>query len=196
MLIGLDTNQQRILAKDAIKGSGYLCPACKKELIVKQGEIKIWHYAHKYLGNCWWENESEDHLETKIFLHDLFSSNGYDCEYEVVGENYKTDLLVKKCANEFAIEVIASPISIYEIIKRTYRLNRASKSVLWILSKSLSKKIITTEEEIRINDYVNFLHRKIYFGRIYGIHNNKIVAIYPHYRTETIVYQVEVNVIL
>lgn len=57
-------NDKRIKAKPKLKA---VCPLCKKKVISKCGEIKIWHWAHKSRNECdsFCEPESEWHLNWK-----------------------------------------------------------------------------------------------------------------------------------
>ena len=47
MNIAIDDKGNRITASSAVKGEIYKCPLCNAEVIVKQGEINIDHFAHK-----------------------------------------------------------------------------------------------------------------------------------------------------
>lgn len=50
---GLDHSGRLISPFEAIKdGRQYFCPGCKSSLILKQGEQKTWHFAHKAEANC------------------------------------------------------------------------------------------------------------------------------------------------
>lgn len=43
----LDKNENCIGIENAQKGIEYRCPHCKGEMVVKEGSIKVKHYAHK-----------------------------------------------------------------------------------------------------------------------------------------------------
>lgn len=43
----LDKNENCIGIGNAQKGIEYRCPHCKGEMVVKEGSIKVKHYAHK-----------------------------------------------------------------------------------------------------------------------------------------------------
>ena len=52
----LDKNENCIGIGNAQKGIEYRCPHCKGEMVVKEGSIKVKHYAHKIrLQNCSYE---------------------------------------------------------------------------------------------------------------------------------------------
>jgi len=46
-----------------------ICPQCKQPVIVKAGEIKQWHFAHRDTGTCPLRNESEHVLLGRTFLY-------------------------------------------------------------------------------------------------------------------------------
>lgn len=43
---------ERVLAEAAVKGHTFQCPQCSKYLILKRGQIKVPHFAHKIRGDC------------------------------------------------------------------------------------------------------------------------------------------------
>ena len=53
MLVAMTDDGNRIYADDAIKTDdngnkiNYYCPECGSELILRQGNINVWHFAHK-----------------------------------------------------------------------------------------------------------------------------------------------------
>jgi competence CoiA-like predicted nuclease len=58
-----------LLTVEEVKGGlacGCICPACKKQLIARKGEIKIYHFAHYNSDDC------KSGLETA--LHMILSS--------------------------------------------------------------------------------------------------------------------------
>jgi len=52
MIYGLTSRNERVSAKQANRGTEYYCPGCNAKLILKQGEIRIWHFAHSTGINC------------------------------------------------------------------------------------------------------------------------------------------------
>ena len=41
------TDGTRVSADYALKGNEYHCPGCLAPLVLKQGQINAWHFAHK-----------------------------------------------------------------------------------------------------------------------------------------------------
>ena len=70
MLVGVSENDNRILARDASKESKFFCPSCQEQLILKKGNVKIHHFAHKAESTCLYAGESLDHLTTKLQIYD------------------------------------------------------------------------------------------------------------------------------
>lgn len=58
-------DNERILSSPLIKDA--ICPLCKKDVIAKCGNIKVWHWAHKNNKDCdsWSDGETEWHLNWK-----------------------------------------------------------------------------------------------------------------------------------
>lgn len=110
---------ERILATPRIKA---ICPSCREELIPKCGSIKIWHWSHKFNGDCdsWYEPESEWHLKWKnefpkeqqevIIEKNILPLFTWSKNKHIA--DIKTDKLILELQN--------SPISRYEIMEREY----------------------------------------------------------------------------
>ncbi len=45
------------------------CQGCRQSVRVRAGEVRRWHFAHKHLQNCPYENESPNLLETRAVLY-------------------------------------------------------------------------------------------------------------------------------
>lgn len=67
----LDVDQNIIHIKHAIRGNKFTCPNCGNEMIVKQGKIREWHFAHKCITtHCSFETYL--HALAKIKIHNYF----------------------------------------------------------------------------------------------------------------------------
>ena len=70
----LDTNGQLVHINNAVRGVEYYCVNCKSLMIVKQGKVRAWHYAHKHTTNtCSFETYL--HSLTKRKLYDWLKSS-------------------------------------------------------------------------------------------------------------------------
>jgi len=68
-----------VYPKFANKNDNYICPECNKDLVLKQGDIRIHHFAHKKDNNpCnYYSNPSESqiHKDAKMLLKQLLELN-------------------------------------------------------------------------------------------------------------------------
>lgn len=62
----LDETGQLININVAEKGNKYYCPSCKHLVIVRKGEIKVHHYAHKADNSC--TQETAIHKIAKLLI--------------------------------------------------------------------------------------------------------------------------------
>ena len=71
----LDKNEKCVGIENAQKGIEYRCPHCKGEMVVKEGSIKVKHYAHKIRPqNCSYETYL--HALAKKRFEEWFNSDG------------------------------------------------------------------------------------------------------------------------
>lgn len=85
---------------NASKNSLYKCPNCKTDVILKKGEIKKIHYAHKQAGNCSYYDkptESDVHRCAKEYFAQLIDSNKklnifrkcYSCDKKILNHDFE-----------------------------------------------------------------------------------------------------------
>lgn len=165
MLLANDQNKNRIIAWDAEKGQDYFCPECGQEVVLKQGKIKIAHYAHKTESTCSYQvKETELHLRIKKDIYDDLSKRPdcYRCELERRLDGVRPDISLFIGSSPVAIEIQRSDISIDTIIRRTMRYSELKINLLWVLPQ------LTIDEDgiCRVRSWHKFLHR-MYQGRIY-----------------------------
>jgi competence protein CoiA len=140
MLTAIDENKKivNLLEVDAKQLAGkYFCPSCNSELFIKNGEIKISHFAHKSLMNCdlWIENESEQHLGLKKILYQWFKkTDKVEIETYLPELNQRPDLLVN---DKIAIEIQCSHLPIKRLKERTVNYQSHGYKVLWLMGKDL-----------------------------------------------------------
>lgn len=76
-LLIAEHNSNRVSANVASKGPEYLCPKCKKIVILKRGRIVVAHFSHKPPTNCSWaRGETKAHLEAKQIVFDGLQARG------------------------------------------------------------------------------------------------------------------------
>lgn len=86
--IGLDGDGNVVRPGHAVKGELYFCPVCGGSLVYRQGEKRIWHFAHHSDGAC--TSETVLHKSAKLLIQSAVRRGcgeiviGYDCQ-EVCG---------------------------------------------------------------------------------------------------------------
>lgn len=139
MLCARDENGNIVNLLKAIPEKGiYTCPACNSRVRLKQGQIKMPHFAHLSLQGCtvWSENESVQHLTLKKILYQWFYDSGCAVEIEKYLPQLRQtpDLLVNE---KIAIEVQCSPLSIRRLRERTINYQKGGYVVIWLLGQDL-----------------------------------------------------------
>ncbi|MDN6224328.1 MAG: competence protein CoiA, partial [Lactococcus lactis] len=148
MLTAIDENGQvvNLLEIEVKELTGkYFCPSCKSELFIKNGEIKMTHFAHKSLKACdlWLENESEQHLGLKKALYQWFKkTDKVEIEAYIPEFKQRPDLLVN---DKIAIEIQCSHLSTKRLKERTENYQVHGFTVLWLMGQDLWLKDQITE---------------------------------------------------
>lgn len=132
MTMTANTKNGRVVALDLNRFNDkredyYFCPFCKSELVLKAGDVKIHHFAHKVKSDCIMHGESQKHLEGKTFFYNLDDT---PAEFEKRVENRIGDVVLGKTV----IEIQNSNISVEEIRDRFNDWNKAGYSMMWILT--------------------------------------------------------------
>lgn len=86
---GLDEKDRPVSAEKAERLGAYRCPNCKSDLILKQGQIREWHFAHKVTIQC--SLESVLHKTAKYLVRNSLR--------EWVAGNKQSPLMQRTCCN-------------------------------------------------------------------------------------------------
>ncbi|WP_248715740.1 competence protein CoiA [Convivina praedatoris] len=118
--------------------ASYFCPACRQPLILKRGEHKVAHFAHRDLSVCqhtFSEGESSTHLTGKLALYQLLKGQGtIQLEPVLAAIDQRPDLLWQHPqSGMIAIEYQCSPISAKRLAERNQGYRSQGISVYWIL---------------------------------------------------------------
>lgn len=130
MQIALNEKNARIMAYDANKEGDYRCPLCGGAVILRQGSINIWHFAHKEreCADKWHYDMSEWHFRMQAHFPEE--------QREVVithnGQTHRADIL----KGDMVIEFQHSPISLEELEERNIFYNSAGYKVAWVFDLS------------------------------------------------------------
>jgi hypothetical protein len=100
----------------ALKGVDGFCPLCKSLLVVKCGDVNVWHWSHKSVINCdsWSEGETKWHVDWKKRFPE-------SCREVVIvkdGVKHIADIYLKEI--KLVIEMQNSPINRVDVFNREY----------------------------------------------------------------------------
>lgn len=191
MLTAINDKGQRVIGWEANKENSYYCPSCEEKLIIRQGEIKIHHFAHVAETKCKYGiGETEEHLLMKKSLYQKFlHCNLYknvQLEHRL-GEHIADIYLQNRQGKRIVVECQVSDIDILEFKKRTASYSYQEIYTLWIFSGNteLDKRLIKLihTKGSRLNYTSSEVERKChrwYYGRIYYFYNDNIYAIHLH----------------
>jgi competence CoiA-like predicted nuclease len=126
MLIGLNYQDQRIVAEKADKSEKYCCPLCKKPVLLKQGLIRTHHFAHETILDC--ENVDGEMTEWHIGWQ---KSLGVDNAEKIIkiGKHTKiADISI----NNVVVEFQHSSITYQETKERSIFYTQDKRKCVWI----------------------------------------------------------------
>ncbi|MBL4952405.1 competence protein CoiA family protein [Neobacillus sp. OS1-32] len=116
----------------------FICPVCGEAVILKLGEQRIFHFAHKRGGSCleFSEGETENHLKGKLQLYRWLVSQNIPAILEYYDREIaqRPDIMFKFQGQRYALEFQCSPIPERIFIKRTRTYRDNGYEPLWILS--------------------------------------------------------------
>lgn len=170
MTMTANTENGRVIALelnrfDHHKKAWYFCPYCRSELVLKAGDVKIHHFAHKVKSDCIMNGESQKHLEGKAFIYNL---NDTLAEFEKRVGNRIGDVVL----GNTVIEIQNSNISVDEIKDRFKDWNESGYSMMWIL----------TDNQIDVNNPITKIkgwHQELFniYGCLYVYSNGGLYKI-------------------
>lgn len=126
MLVANNEYNERVYASEATKDKKYYCPICNGEVILKSGDIKIDHFAHKnnICNDKWNYDMSEWHIKKQEYFEKQYQ------EVVIVhnGEKHRADIL----KDNMVIEFQHSPITAKELLERTQFYKNAGYNIAWV----------------------------------------------------------------
>lgn len=128
MFIALDSNGNRIDVKNAEKGNDYFCPVCNNPLQVKEGKIKIKHFAHISGSDC--DDFSTDMSEWHRNWQEQFPADSREIVITIDNESHRADVAFEN----YVIEFQNSPITAEKFEQRNAFYTKAGKKVIWIFN--------------------------------------------------------------
>lgn len=137
----------------------FYCSQCFTPVVLKVGDIKIPHFAHKTLSGCDYSNEPESslHLHGKLLLHQFFQKRHFQSELEkfLPAIRQRADLLVE---GQTAIEFQCSAIPPNKVIQRTAGYLQHEIDPIWI--GGLKNPPNESIQEIRLKAYETELFQR------------------------------------
>ncbi len=126
MRYGYDKDKNFIDASDALKGKKYHCPMCGAELVLKQGDYNIDHFAHKSLIDC--DAFSHDMSKWHKDWQNMFPVKSREIVISLGDIKHRADV----CLNRTVIEFQHSSISEAEFHARNEFYTKAGFRVIWL----------------------------------------------------------------
>lgn len=128
-----------------LKRDSYYCPVCQEPLILKIGQIRIPHFAHKqnseHCDRIVAEGESTQHLIGKKQLYLYLKKQGITVKLEeyIPSIRQRPDILYKFNGKWHALEYQCTPISLEMIQARTNGYKKLNIIPLWIVGVPFKK---------------------------------------------------------
>lgn len=168
MFIAHNDFGKRITIHNAKKGNSYYCPFCKCQLIVRKGEIRAPHFAHKSEAGgesryCAFDGYSSM-TDWHFTWQNLFPEENIEIIREKDGKRHIADILL----NNVVIEFQHSNIAIEEFRERNEFFTSLGYIVIWVFDLVDSFKngeIIQDPHYINQNQF-NWAHPKKLFKQM------------------------------
>lgn len=117
----------------------FFCPMCGEKVILKLGERKIFHFAHKSKKACSgeYENETQYHMEGKLKLFHWLKRQKVEAVLEYYDKEIRQrpDIVFYANGQKYALEYQCSPLSEEIFRKRTESYLQNNYIPLWILGE-------------------------------------------------------------
>ncbi len=129
MRIASDSNGNRIHIDQTHASERYFCPSCGEELVLRKGEIRAHHFAHRPHSICsdgWHYDMSEWHANWQ----DKFPVETQEVVKRHNGKTHRADILIE--STKTVIEFQHSPLSAEEFEDRNAFYNELGYRVVWL----------------------------------------------------------------
>jgi hypothetical protein len=148
VLIALNHDSQRISADAANPQDVFLCPFCKKPVILKAGSIKIHHFAHAQLLEC--KNDDSQMSEWHVEWQKSFGLENAEVILDIGKHTHIADINI----NNVVVEFQHSPITYKEVKKRTVFYTQDHRKLFWIFDfrEKYQSRQITIHKTYSYND--------------------------------------------
>lgn len=134
MFVALDKETDRLIDADEAacraEKACYACPCCGGDLILRAGEVKAAHFAHRVGSDC--DDFTHDMSDWHKWWQSQFPVQCREVPFESNGERHRADV----AAGDFVIEFQHSPISPDEFWRRNRFYNSCGRLVYWVFDVS------------------------------------------------------------
>lgn len=166
MLVALDRAELRTPARIALRERSYHCPQCLHDVTVKQGKVKVAHFAHKPdEHSCPNAGESLRHLLLKERLYDLLIPHCERCELEWMLPGLRADILARMASKLIAFEIQVSALPLEEMQEKMRRYTALRVACIYVVDGDAIK--VNADGEFRCPKWIRALHA-LYYGRVYA----------------------------
>ena len=191
MLTAINSNREKVIGWDADRRDSYYCPECSQKLILRQGDVKVHHFAHQAGSFCrYCDGETEEHLLLKKMMYYLFRESGLYKEIRLehrIGNQIADLYLKNNRGRSIAVECQVSDLDIAEFRRRTASYSYKGLYVLWVfaVNTELNKRFLKLihNRSSRLNYQATEVERKChrwFYGRFYYSYNERIYAVHLH----------------
>jgi hypothetical protein len=163
----LTSDNDTILAHEALPQVDYCCPECRGILRVKKGEERVTHFFHLSENiNCRLRFKNTLHSSVQKWLIEKLGQD--NCTEECFFPSIHRIADVAYHPQKVVFEVQLSPMTAQEMIERTEAYYRASWHVIWILHSHTFGRYEASELEEAISLIPHYFTDIGYrFGRLY-----------------------------
>jgi len=138
LCLGYDYRKETLL--DLRSKEEFVCPICGKSVLLKLGDQRIFHFAHKQGSSCrdHFENESLEHMEGKRQLFQWLIKQKIPSVLEFYDREIqqRPDIMFKYKGKKYALEYQCSKLPEKVFIKRTKTYLQNNYIPLWIFAGS------------------------------------------------------------
>lgn len=149
----------------------FVCPECRKPLVLRKGTVVVHHFAHKPPVDCaYGTGETMEHMWAKYLIHDYLSKSPRITKLDVEKTIQQNELKARpdvRCVvdNRYAlgIEFQKSSLDPRQIEQRTATYHQLNVYVLWLVPWPSN---LVEGERYQPRETERYLH-SLYFGRIF-----------------------------
>lgn len=189
MLSAALNNGERVIAWEADrKQAPFLCPVCGGVLTLKQGSVRIHHFAHTMDTDCPYRGgETQEHLRAKKAIYEALKRNSRVSKLELERNlnTVRPDISCYVDQTPIAIEVQRSDLEIETVKRRVAEYTLKKVALMWVLISPPS--VIPTETRkwtrddcLRLKDWQRYL-KVLYYNRLYYFAGNDRVSSFSFY---------------